>query len=134
MLLEMNAAQQKGKMTKPERDGYKMLDKVGAKYEPQRIFAGKFTPDAVIPSARLVVQFDGDYWHDKAGNSTEPRIIKRVNADRSQDAYIRACGWEVVRFWESDLKQDPAKCEERLIQFLHRPLGAEPARNPLDPR
>lgn len=134
MLLKMNAAQQLGNTTKLERAGYEMLDRAGVKYEPQRVFAGKFTPDAVIPSARLVVQFDGDYWHDKSGKSTEPRILKRVNADRSQDAYIRACGWEVIRFWESDLKQDPAKCEERLSQFLHRPLGAEPARNPLEPR
>lgn len=134
MLLELNAVQQLGKMTKLERAGYEMLDKCGVEYDPQRVFAGKFTPDAVIPSARLVVQFDGDYWHDKAGNSTEPRIIKRVNADHSQDAYIRACGWEVIRFWESDLKQDQLKCEERLMEYLHRPLGAEPERNPLDPR
>lgn len=134
MLLKMNTAQQLGKVTKLERAGYEMLDRCGVKYEPQRVFAGKFTPDAVIPSARLVVQFDGDYWHDKSGKNTEPRIAKRVNADRSQDAYIRACGWEVVRFWESDLKQDPIKCEDRLTQFLHRPLGAEPARNPLDPQ
>lgn len=108
-----------------------MLDEHGIEYEPQRIFANKFTPDAVIPKARLVVQFDGDYWHDKSGKSAEPRIIKRAKNDMSQDAYIRACGWEVIRFWESDIKENPDQCAERLNEYLSRPLGDAPERDPL---
>ena len=61
----------------------------------------------MIPSARLVVQFDGDHWHDRNGTSNEARIRRRVALDRSQDRYVRACGWEVVRLWESDLRADP---------------------------
>lgn len=134
MLIQMQVIQQSGKMTKTEALGYAMLDSVGIEHERQRPFAMKFTPDAVIPSARLVVQFDGDYWHDRAGDSAEPRIMRRVALDRSQDKYIRACGWEVVRFWDSELRDNPELCRERLTQFLVRPLGAEPARNPLVPQ
>ena len=97
MLLEMNTRQQLGRTTRAERLGYALLDSLGVEYLRQSVFGGKFTPDAVIPSARLVVQFDGDYWHDRNGTSNEARIRRRVALDRSQDRYVRACGWEVVR-------------------------------------
>lgn len=114
----MNEGQQARKMTGAERAGYALLDRLGVDYERQASFRGKFTPDAMIPDAKVVVQFDGDYWHDRAGTSTEPRIVKRVNLDRSQDAYARACGWQVVRLWESDLKRDPDGCLTRLARTL----------------
>lgn len=131
MLVAMQAIQQLGKMTKTEALGYALLESMGVEYLRQTPFAVKFTPDAVIPSARLVVQFDGDYWHDRKGASTEPRIMRRVALDRSQDKYIRACGWDVVRLWESELRDNPELCRDRLSQAIHRPLGAEPARDPL---
>lgn len=133
MLLRMNTAQQSGRTTRAERAGYALLDSLGVGYRRQVVFGGKFTPDAVVPAARLVLQFDGDYWHDRAGTSTEPRILRRVALDRSQDAYIRSCGWEVLRLWESDLRNDPVGCAERISQLLHRPLADEPPRDPLAP-
>lgn len=131
MLIAINAAQQLGRTTKAEIAGYALLDELGVEYVKQPTFAGKFTPDAAIPSARLVVQFDGDYWHDRKGTSTEARIRRRVDLDRSQDRYIRACGWDVVRLWESDLRDDPDGCANRVSQLLRRPLGDEPSRDPL---
>lgn len=118
VLRQMNAAQQDGKMTKLEQSGYALLDALGVEYVRQELFQGKFTPDATIPGARVLVQFDGDYWHDRAGTSTEPRIRKRVALDQSQDAYARACGWTVVRVWESDLRRDPTGCAQRLLASL----------------
>lgn len=113
-LLAMNTLQQAGRITRVEVAGYALLDLIGVQYERQTPFMSKFTPDATLTDARLVVQFDGDYWHDRKGTSTEPRIRKRVALDRSQDAYVRACGWRVVRFWESDLRDDPEGCADRL--------------------
>lgn len=131
MLVSMNAVQQLGRTTRAELAGYALLDSIGVDYLRQSPFAGKFTPDAVIPSVRLVVQFDGDYWHDRKGTSTEARIRRRVALDQSQDRYVRACGWEVVRLWESDLRNDPDGCARRVNQLVHRPLGDEPSRDPL---
>lgn len=131
MLLEIQAAQSRANMNKFEARGYALLDEIGEPYIAQAPFAGKFVPDAAIPGARLVVQFDGDYWHDRAGTSTEPRIIRRVTYDRTQDNYIRSCGWDVVRLWESELRDAPEMCRERIIQAIRRPLGAEPERDPL---
>lgn len=131
MLAAMNQRLQLGRTTRAELAGYTMLDRLQIPYLRQPTFAGKFTPDAAIPSARLVVQFDGDYWHDRRGTSTEPRILRRVALDCSQDSYIRSCGWDVARFWESDLRADPNGCAERLRQLAHRPLEDAPSRDPL---
>jgi very-short-patch-repair endonuclease len=130
-LLAMNQAQQLARITRAEAAGYALLDRLGVEYLRQPSFGGKFTPDAAIPSARLVVQFDGDYWHDRKGTSTEPRILRRVTLDRSQDAYIRRAGWEVLRLWEGDLRTDPGRCAVQVTHLLCRPLGAAPARDPL---
>jgi G:T-mismatch repair DNA endonuclease (very short patch repair protein) len=131
MLRRMNQDLQLRRMTKVEANGYALLDGLGVEYKRQAMFGGKFTPDAVVPASRLVVQFDGDYWHDRAGTNTEPRVMKRVALDRSQDAYIRSCGWEVIRLWESDLRSDPADCAARVSRLLLRPLAAAASRDPL---
>ena len=120
-LIAMQVRQQLGRMTKAERIGYGLLDSLGVEYQRQEPFAGKFVPDALVPASRLVVQFDGDYWHDRAGTTTEPRIRRRVALDRSQDAYARACGWRVLRLWATDLRDDPNGCVERIRRHLHPP-------------
>ena len=120
-LLAMNEALQTGRTTRAEVAGYALLDSLGVDYQRQATFNGKFTPDALIPCARLIVQFDGDYWHDRAGTSTEPRILRRVALDRSQDSYVRACGWTVVRLWGSDLLADPVGCAEKVRTHLRPP-------------
>lgn len=120
-LLALNTAQQARRMTKAEATGYALLERLGVDYQRQQPFAGKFTPDATIPGARLVVQFDGDYWHDRPGTSTEPRIRRRVALDQSQDAYIRTAGWTVLRLWETDLQRDPDGCAEQIRRHLPPP-------------
>lgn len=117
-LLAMNTQQQAGRVTRAEAAGYAVLGALGVKYEPQRIFNGKFTPDATVEAARLVIQFDGDYWHDRKGASTEARVRRRVALDRSQDAYLRACGWRVLRLWESDLRSNPEGCAAQIRAAL----------------
>jgi DNA mismatch endonuclease, patch repair protein len=121
MLLAMNAIQGTRRMTKPERIGYALLDSLGVQYKPQAMFDGKFCVDALLPELYAVVRFDGDYWHDRKGTSTEPRILQHVSRDRSQDAYIRACGWTVIRLWESDLKKNLRACEDKIRQHLRLP-------------
>lgn len=117
-LIAMNTLLQSGRATSAEVAGYALLDSLGVDYEPQAVFNRKFTPDATVASARLLVQFDGDYWHDRKGASTEKRIRRRVAFDRAQDAYAKACGWRVLRLWESDLTGDPEGCKARIMAAL----------------
>lgn len=120
-LIQMGAMQNKSKTpTAPERILYRLLDQMQIEWEPQHFFEAKFTVDAAIPSLKVVVQADGDYWHGRnlADSEMEPRILRRVKYDRSQDAYMRTCGWTVLRFWESDLIGDLDGCAHMLRRYL----------------
>jgi very-short-patch-repair endonuclease len=117
-LLIMNTMQATLSPNGLERAGYALLDELGVAYTRQTPFMGEFTPDALLPDHRLVVQFDGDYWHDRAGTSTEPRILQHVARDRRQDEIIRSYGWQVVRLWESDLLRNPEACAAEIRRHL----------------
>lgn len=108
-LIEMNVSQQRAnEPNNLERAGYAILDRLGVEYEPQYLIGGKFCVDAFVPSAGLVIQFDGDYWHGNPATYPQPdeRQRKRIRLDSSQDSYMATCGYRVIRIWESDMKSD----------------------------
>lgn len=110
-LIAMNADQQRGKQTSIERIGYALLDAIGVAYRPQHLVGGKFCVDAFVSEAALVIQFDGDYWHGHPERFPAPdaRQRRRIKLDQSQDAYMAACGYRVLRLWEAQLRRDPAE-------------------------
>ena len=114
-----------------ERRGYQIIDELGVAYIRQHLIGGKFCVDAFIPGSSLVVQFDGDYWHGNPVKFPNPdaRQVKRQQLDQSQDAYMRACGFTVLRFWESDVYQDPDHVRTQLQQHV-APQAQMPAPPP----
>lgn len=105
----MNVMQSHSKKpTSVEVRGYSILQALGVVFEAQKLLFGKFCVDAFIPSHNLVVQFDGAYWHGHPSTLRngipDPRQQSRMNYDRSQDAYLRACGCSVLRLWDFELK------------------------------
>lgn len=123
-LRQMNLGQQSGKRTRCEVAGYAILDSLKIDYRPQHLLAGKFCVDAFIESLATVVQFDGDYWHGNPAKFPEPdsRQAKRMRLDKSQDAYLKRCGYRVLRFWESDLLKNPSEVASAIRPLLS---GAE---------
>lgn len=117
-LIAMNVEQQRKKPNKLEIAGEKILNKLGVFYITQALVANKFVVDAFIPILGVVVQWDGDYWHGygvPAGEvHPEARIRKRMRLDRSQDAYMKECGYTVLRFWEHEVTNDPQKVSEHI--------------------
>lgn len=107
-----------------EAFGYKVLSDAGVTYVEQQPLYGKFVVDALLVGELVVVQFDGDYWHGNPAKYPNPtsRQKKCMALDRSQDAYLRACGYEVVRVWESELRTDP----NVLLTRLQRVRGQLP--------
>ena len=90
-------------------------------------------PDLVFRTARVVVFCDGDFWH---GRSLETRIAKletghnapywvskiaaNVARDRRQETELAAAGWQVLRYWETDIKRD----HERIAQDIANAVAA----------
>lgn len=121
-LIQITIEQQKNNPNKLEKLGYSLLDELEIDYEPQCLIANKFCVDAFIPLYGIIVQFDGDYWH---GNPAKFKTLnhmqaKRVRLDKSQDAYMKKCGYTVVRFWESTIKQN-SDCIKQVLAPLVQP-------------
>jgi len=74
-------------------------------------------PDFVFPRSLVAVFVDGDFWH---GNPRKKRLPKsntsywqeKIRGNRARDRKINraleALGWQVVRIWESSLRDEEA--------------------------
>jgi DNA mismatch endonuclease (patch repair protein) len=76
-------------------------------------------PDVAFLGARVAVFCDGDFWHGRnlderlallaqGHNATywTAKIARNVARDRAHDAALKATGWTVLRYWETDLRAD----------------------------
>lgn len=76
------------------------LTSIGLPYCSQ--FAlGPYTIDFAIPENHLAIECDGDYWH------SQPSCITR---DKRKDKYLLNRGWRVLRFSETEINTDLARC------------------------
>jgi DNA (cytosine-5)-methyltransferase 1 len=110
--------------------------------------AGK--PDIVIPSARLAIFVDGDFWH---GNQFRKRklaaleeqfpdtatksywltkIRRNMTRDATHTSMLLSQGWGVLRFWESQLRADAEGCVAMVARVVE--LGVENAQATLASR
>jgi DNA mismatch endonuclease (patch repair protein) len=85
-------------------------------------------PDIAIPSRKIAVLIDGDFWHgwrfkewrDKLPSIYWiPKIESNIKRDRRNIALLKKQGWKVLRVWEHDLV--PKKRERtlhKIAEFL----------------
>lgn len=99
--------------TSIERAMAAALDAAGIVYVYQFPISNRngliFVCDFAIPSARLIIECDGTYWHSL------PNIIRR---DRHKDAYLKAAGYTLLRFTEAEINQDVGACVHVILQYL----------------
>lgn len=88
---------------------YEELEKRGVTYTKQQVIDGLWVADALIPGARIVIECDGEYWHNL------PDMEKR---DRKKDAYLKAKGYKVFRFPEAAIKADVQGCVQKVVDAL----------------
>lgn len=83
------------------------------------------TPDISFKSRRLAVFCDGEFWHGRDWEQRKhnihsnldywwPKIERNQQRDRQVDAQLRALGWQVLRFWETDLRRHLTACADRV--------------------
>lgn len=110
--------------------------------------AGK--PDIVFARERIAVFVDGDFWHARrlreTGMEAFPTLIRtpkkdywftkftrRIERDDEVNVSLRAAGWQVLRFWESDVQRDIHECAAGIHQAVmerRKRNGASRARLP----
>lgn len=107
-LMEGHRRLERDKPSKLEIKLRAFLTDFGVRFEFSVLIKPRFIVDIRI--GRFIIQADGDYWH---GHPRFPKLTERQLAqqkrDQAQDTYLRACGYTVIRIWESDLTREHLK-------------------------
>ena len=117
----------RGKNTKPEMEVFRYL-------RSQKIYFQKHykkvpgSPDVALPSKKIAVFIDGDFWHGWQFEKRREKLPEtywrgkieaNIKRDKRNFARLRRSGWKVLRVWEHQLKgKRKGKTLERVAQFL----------------
>lgn len=102
---------QGGKSSKIEEIMYEALSRRGIEVRRQYPIAGRYLADFCIPSMKVIIECDGDYWHNL------PEILER---DKKKDLYLKKYGWKVLRFSEREIRKDVSSCVDKILLQLRR--------------
>jgi very-short-patch-repair endonuclease len=86
------------------------LSSRGIEYVEQRNLGDKFLLDFFLPEYGIVIECDGDYWH---------RLPKSIRRDKAKNAYVKACGYSLYRFWESEINADVGACVDVVLAEIN---------------
>ena len=107
-------------------------------------------PDLVIPSRRVAIFIDGDYWHggqwQRRGltaleeqfreTSTRSYWLRKIRRNMQRDcrttASLQRDGWTVLRIWESQISSDVEACVAMTLRILNDEL--KPSQRALVPQ
>lgn len=100
------------KKTSPEIKFEQLLIKLKLdyKYSP---FIKRLQFDFIIPSLKLVIEIDGDYFHRSSKKCNDPQERARKREEDINKAKIpEKYGYRVIRFWEFCINNEMDKVEE----------------------
>lgn len=122
----------KSSRTSPEITLQKYLRKKGFKFKINCCnIPGK--PDIVLPSKKIVVFIDGEFWHGyhweekkkkiKANRAYWiPKIEKNIARDKKNNKLLKKEGWKVIRFWQHQVTGDLIKCLRKIQKAAKKNL------------
>ena len=104
-----------------EKFAKEFLEKLGVNYVYQykAESIGRFF-DFYIPSANLIIEIDGDYWHSynvEYENMT-PTQKRNKRVDEAKDKWAVFHGIPVLRIWEHDINKNSTKVMQILKEKL----------------
>ena len=74
------------------------LDNIGIRYIHQlQVDEGKFILDFYIPSLKLVIECNGDYWHN---------LENRKRRDDDLKKYVMSTGRSIIFLWEHEINDE----------------------------
>lgn len=127
----------RGRDTGPELLLRRMLWRAGYRYRIHyRTVAGR--ADIVFPGRMLAIFLDGCFWHGCPDHYVPPRssrpfwagkLRQNVVRDRRQTTLLEGSGWRVLRVWEHEVGEDPARVARVIAQALTgrwRSQGVQP--------
>ncbi len=89
-------------------------------------------PDFVFDNAQLAIFVDGCFWHGCPQcnllqvSSTEywhKKIERNRLRDRAVDSNLHQAGWQVIRIWEHELRDEPSQTLDRVRNAVKIPAN-----------
>ena len=121
-----NMRSNKSKDTKPELLLRRELLSRGMRYRKNcKELPGK--PDIAFIKAKIAVFVDGKMWHgydwehqknDFKSNRDFwiPKIESNIERDKKVTQVLTVHGWQVIRFWDFEIKKDVVACANKVEQ------------------
>ncbi len=88
-------------------------------------------PDIIFRRTRTLVFCDGDFWHGRNWKERKRKLkrgsnsaywIAKIESNIARDARLtaelRAEGWKVLRYWETDVLRDPQGAAARVLAVM----------------
>lgn len=97
-------------------------------HENQVPVLGACKPDHVInhDGLKIAIFDDGDFWHatpqyfERRRASTLTRIqLRNLRRDKYNTEFLKSHGWIVLRFSESDIKQNVSACVDKIEEIIN---------------
>ena len=107
----------------------KAIWKQGVRYRiNSAILPGK--PDIVIPSKKIAVFVDGEFWHgynwkekkEKIKSNRSywiPKIERTIKRDKENNKKLKKLNFVVIRFWEHEIRKDLSGCVNKILIKLN---------------
>ena len=124
-----NMSANKGKGTKLELLFGKLLWNAGIRYRKNdKTVFGK--PDFVIRKMRIAIFCDGEFWHGRNWEERKndhksncdfwySKIERNIRRDKEVNEQLKAQGWTVFRFWETEITKESDKCLNRILNYMN---------------
>ena len=84
-------------------------------------------PDIALPSKKLAVFINGDFWHGYCfsawshripGEYWRGKIASNIKRDRKHLRALKKQGWRVLKVWGHELLEDPEPACNKIAGFL----------------
>jgi len=95
-----------------EKAIWEVLDKLGINYETQVSFNySKFIVDIYVPAQRLIIECNGDYWHN---------LPDRKRRDKKLKKYTKNNSYNLIELWERDIRRNPEQALQNGLKFMKK--------------
>lgn len=127
--ISYNMRQVKAKGSKIETMLQKELWQRGIRYRKNvKAIIGK--PDIAFLGKKVAVFCDSEFWHGYDWETRKndfrshqefwiPKIERNMQRDSEVNSKLQESGWQVIRFWGNDIKNDVQHCADIVEQALN---------------
>lgn len=84
-------------------------------------------PDVWFPRWKIAVFVDGCFWHKcptcfrpprQRLDFWEPKLSRNVARDQEVTRMLQEAGWQVLRFWEHEIRANPDGCAQKVLDSI----------------